>query len=128
MTNTNRPLSPFMMYRPQITSVLSILHRITGVCLSAGILLLVYWLVAVASGPESYALAHALLWSGLGRIFLMGWTFCFYYHLCNGIRHLAWDAGFGFELAQVSVSGWAVVIASSGLTVLTWVMILGGAS
>lgn len=128
MTNANRPLSPFMMYRPQITSVLSILHRITGACLSAGILVLVYWLVAAASGPTSYAAAYDLLQSGIGRIFLIGWTLCFFYHLCNGIRHLAWDAGFGFELPQVSASGWAVVITSSLLTVLTWVMILGGTS
>jgi len=128
MTNTNRPLSPFLMYRPQITSVLSILHRITGVFMSVGILVLVYWLVAAASGAESYASAYRLLTSGLGLVLLFGWTFCFFYHLCNGVRHLAWDAGFGFELPQVSASGWAVVITSSLLTVLTWTMILGGAS
>ena len=128
MTNPNRPLSPFLMYRPQITSVLSILHRITGVVLSVGILVLVYWLVAAASGPASYEAAYELLSSGFGLLLLIGWTFCFFYHLCNGIRHLAWDAGFGFELPQVSASGWAVVIASSVLTAVTWMMILGGSS
>ena len=128
MAKVNRPLSPYLIYRPQITSVLSILHRITGVCLSAGIVLLVYWLVAAASGPESYQAAHGFLTSVLGRLLVMGWTFCFFYHLANGIRHLAWDAGYGFELHQVTITGWSVVTVSLVLTALTWTMILGAAS
>jgi succinate dehydrogenase / fumarate reductase cytochrome b subunit len=123
-----RPLSPHLqVYRPQITSVLSILHRIAGVVLALGIVPLVYWLSAVAGGEEAYARAFATLSSGFGQLLLFGWILAFSYHLLNGIRHLFWDAGLGFELRQVYASGWAVVAGAAVVTVLVW-LALGGVS
>ncbi|MDX1433767.1 MAG: succinate dehydrogenase, cytochrome b556 subunit [Gammaproteobacteria bacterium] len=118
-----RPLSPHLqVYRPQLTSVLSIMHRATGLVLAAGSIVLVYWLLAAASGAEAYATAHSLLASWAGRVIMLGITFSLFYHLCNGIRHLFWDAGKGFELESVYASGWAVVITSVALTLLAWVV------
>ncbi|NIA68243.1 succinate dehydrogenase, cytochrome b556 subunit [Pelagibius litoralis] len=131
MSSSNRPLSPHMqVYRPQITSMLSILHRITGVALAVGTLLLVYWLAAAASGPAAFADAQALIGSIIGRLLLFGWTFALFYHLCNGIRHLFWDAGYGFEIETVSRTGWLVLAAGLALTVISWVLgytMMGGA-
>ena len=119
---TNRPISPHLqVYRPQLTSVLSILHRITGVALAVGTILLVYWLIAAASGPVAFATAEALIGSWIGRILLFGWTFTLYFHLSNGIRHLFWDAGFGFELKTVYASGWTVVALAAVLTLASFV-------
>ena len=119
---TNRPISPHLqVYRPQLTSVLSILHRITGVALAVGTILLVYWLIAAASGPEVFASAEALIGSWLGRILLFGWTFALYFHLTNGIRHLFWDAGFGFELKTVYASGWTAVALAVALTLVSFI-------
>ena len=119
---TNRPISPHLqVYRPQLTSVLSILHRITGVALAIGTILLVYWLIAAASGPEAFASAEALIGSRLGRILLFGWIFALYFHLANGIRHLFWDAGFGFELKTVYASGWTVVALAAILTLISFI-------
>ena len=119
---TNRPISPHLqVYRPQLTSVLSILHRITGVALAVGTILLVYWLIAAASGPEAFASAEALIGSRLGRILLFGWIFALYFHLANGIRHLFWDAGFGFELKTVYASGWTVVALAAVLTLVSFI-------
>lgn len=121
MKSADRPLSPHLgVYRPQLTSVLSITHRITGVVLSASLLLLVYWLWAVASGPEAYASAQALLGSFLGRLVLFAGTLALFFHLCNGIRHLFWDSGRGFEMTTVYASGRAVIIASVVLSVVAW--------
>ena len=118
-----RPLSPHLqVYRPQLTSVLSILHRITGLALASGTLLLVWWLVAAAVGPEAYATASGFIGSWLGLFMLLGWSAALFYHLANGIRHLVWDAGFGFELETVYRSGWAVVIATVALTALAWLI------
>ena len=119
---TNRPLSPHLqIYKPQLTSVLSILHRITGVALSVGTILLVYWLVAAASGPAAFATAAGLIGSWLGRLLLFGWTFALFFHLANGIRHLFWDAGIGFELKTVYASGWTVVALATALTVVSFI-------
>ena len=119
---TNRPISPHLqVYRPQLTSVLSILHRITGVALAVGTILLVYWLIAAASGPEAFASAEAFFGSWLGRILLFGWTFALYFHLTNGIRHLFWDAGFGFELKTVYASGWTAVALAVALTLVSFI-------
>jgi succinate dehydrogenase / fumarate reductase cytochrome b subunit len=119
---TNRPISPHLqVYRPQLTSMLSILHRITGVALAIGTILLVYWLIAAASGPEAFASAEALIGSRLGRILLFGWIFALYFHLANGIRHLFWDAGFGFELKTVYASGWTVVALAAVLTLVSFI-------
>ena len=121
MTDVNRPLSPHLqVYRPQWTSVLSISHRATGVALAFGTLLLVYWLVAAASGPEAFALAQRLIGSIVGQLLLLGWTFALFYHFCNGIRHLFWDAGYGFELRNAYRSGLAVLAGSAVLTLLFW--------
>jgi succinate dehydrogenase / fumarate reductase cytochrome b subunit len=123
MSAANRPLSPHLqVYKPQITSVLSILHRLTGVALAVGTLLLVYWLVAAASGPEAFAAAQDFLGSVVGIVLLFGWSVALYYHLCNGIRHLMWDAGYGFELPDVYRTGWAVVIATAALTLVSWII------
>jgi succinate dehydrogenase / fumarate reductase, cytochrome b subunit len=120
-TTRPRPLSPnVQIYRPQLTSVLSILNRITGIFLSAGAVVLVVWLVAAASGPQAYAPVQAAIASWIGRIVLFGATFAFFLHLCGGIRHLVWDTVHGFELRSVYISGWAVVVASVVLTVAAW--------
>ena len=121
MSVKNRPMAPHLqVYRWQITMVLSILHRATGTVLSLGFLLLVGWLVAAASGVDAYRQIGGLLSSGLGQLILLGISFCFFYHLGNGIRHLAWDAGWGFEIPQVYASGWSVVIFSIVLTGAFW--------
>lgn len=126
MTTTRtrpRPRSPdVQIYKPQLTSVLSIVHRMTGVALSVGSVLLVAWMVAVAAGGESYAMVDSWLRSWLGIVLLVGWTFALFYHLCNGIRHLAWDLDFGFELRSIYLTGWIVVAASVLLTALTWTL------
>ena len=122
MTTQNRPLSPHLqVYRPQLTSMLSITHRLTGVALAIGTLLLVWWLVAAATGPEAYATAQTAISSVIGRLLLFGWTLALFYHLCNGIRHLFWDAGYGYELKSAYASGWAVMAATVALTLLAWV-------
>lgn len=116
-----RPLSPnIQIYRPQLTSVLSIANRITGVVLSACAVALVVWLVAAATGPQAYAPVHGFIRSWVGQVLLFGCTFCFFLHLCGGIRHLVWDAGHGFDLRTIYASGWTVVAVSIILTVLTW--------
>ena len=118
---TNRPLSPHLqIYRPQLTSLLSVTHRATGVFLSFGIPVFLYWLWSVEQGPEAYAEARVLLGSFFGRSLLLMWSFSFYYHTCNGIRHLFWDIGKGLEIEDVYRSGWWVVGMSVGLTVVTW--------
>lgn len=122
MASENRPLSPHLqVYKPQITSVLSILHRTTGVGLGIGTLLLAWWLIAAAAGAEAFETAQAFIGSVIGRILLFGFTIALFYHLSNGIRHLVWDAGYGFELSTVAKSGWAVLIATVVLTLLAWV-------
>lgn len=116
-----RPLSPHLqIYRPQITSILSILHRITGVALSVGTLMLTWWLLAAAAGPDHFATAHGFITSWFGYLLLLGWSVALFYHLANGIRHLAWDAGWGFELPAVYKSGYAVLAATVILTAIAW--------
>ncbi len=123
MATHRRPLSPHLqVYRPQLTSVLSILHRATGIVLSIGTLLLVYWLAAIALGPETHATAQNILGSWFGLLLLFLWSWALFYHLSNGIRHLFWDAGQGFELSTAYQSGYAVVVSSLVLTVLAWVL------
>ena len=113
-----------------MTSVLSILHRIAGVALGLGSLLLVYWVVAAASGPDRVAVAQALIGSWFGYLILFGFTIALFFHLTNGIRHLFWDAGYGFELRSAYASGIAVLAATVVLTSLAWfagIFFLGGA-
>lgn len=117
-----RPLSPNVQnYRPQLTSVLSIVNRITGIILSAGAVVLVIWLIAATTGPQAYAAVQRAIGSWIGQIVLFGCTFAFFLHLCGGIRHLAWDTVHGFELRSIYISGWAVVAASVALTAAAWV-------
>ena len=119
-----RPLSPHLqVYRPQITSTLSILNRATGVALSAGTLLLAWWLVAAASSDAAYATVSAVMRSWLGLLVLFGWTAALWYHFSNGLRHLAWDAGYGYDLPTTHRTGWLVLAATGGLTVLTWIIV-----
>jgi succinate dehydrogenase cytochrome b subunit len=122
-----RPLSPFMFptwYRFQITSALSILHRLTGMALAVGSILLAWWLVAVAAGGQVFAATHDFLISPIGLLLLFGWSVAFFYHLCNGIRHLAWDAGYGFEISDAYRSGYAVLAATVLLTALALLFVL----
>ena len=119
----NRPLSPHLqVYRPQITSVLSITHRATGIVLSLGTVLLVLWVMAAAAGPDTYAIAQACAGSWLGYLFLFGYSASLFYHLLNGIRHLFWDAGYGFELETVTRTGWAVLVGTVVLTAMAWIL------
>ena len=122
MAGHNRPMSPHLqVYKPQLTSVLSILHRGTGIALAVGTLLLVWWLFAAATGERAFADVQAFMGSWLGRLLLLGWSYALFYHMCNGIRHLFWDAGKGFDLEIVYRSGWVVVIGSMGLTAAAWI-------
>lgn len=119
---TNRPLSPHLqIYKPQITSVMSILHRITGGALAAGSILIAYWLWAAAYRPEAYeCITKCSTASWFARAFLIAWSGAFYYHLLNGVRHLFWDAGSGFELGAVTRSGWIVLCGTAFLMAITW--------
>jgi len=120
---SGRPLSPHLqIYRPQITSVLSILHRMTGVALAFGTLWLTWYLVALATGPDQFALVQAFSGSIIGRLLLLGFTWALVYHLLNGIRHLAWDMGWGFSLPVMARTGWLVVVFSFLLTVGAWAL------
>lgn len=122
MTGHGRPLSPHLqVYRWQITSVLSILHRLTGIALAVGTLVLVYWLIAAAMGAAEFATAQACIGSVLGRVLLFGWSLALFYHLANGIRHLFWDMGVGFELTTVTRGGWAVLLLALALTLAAWI-------
>lgn len=122
MRTDPRPLSPHLqIYRPQLTSVLSITHRATGIALSAGTLLLVWWLVAAANGPEAYDNVQRFLGSWIGLVLLFGWSLALFYHLCNGLRHLWWDTGRGLDLPSVYASGWAVLAATAVLTAIAWI-------
>jgi succinate dehydrogenase / fumarate reductase, cytochrome b subunit len=118
-----RPVSPHLqIYRWSIGQTLSILHRITGAALALGLIALAYWLVSLADGPHSYAAAMRILESPIGLLFLLGWTFAFTFHLLNGVRHLFWDAGRGFERTARHTSGWFAVLGAIALTlcVLAW--------
>lgn len=106
----SRPLSPHLqIYRPQITSVLSITHRMTGLALSIGIAFFVWWLVAAAAGPEAYAVFSAFCGSGFGQFLLFGWSLCLFYHLASGIRHLFWDIGLFLDLKGAYATGYLVL-------------------
>lgn len=125
MTPAPRPLSPHLqIYKPQLTSVLSITHRLAGIVLSVGSLFLVWWLVAAASSNAAFAAAQSFWGSWFGILLLVGWTFALFFHLANGIRHLVWDAGYGFGLREAYLSGWIVLAASAALTLVAWIAAL----
>lgn len=122
MTPAERPLSPHLqIYKPQLTSVLSITHRATGIALTIGTPLLVWWLVAAATSESAFAAASWFFGTWFGLLLLFGWSFAFFFHLCNGIRHLVWDTGYGFELRTTYATGWTVVAASGVLTVVAFI-------
>ena len=122
MMSDRRPLSPHLqIYRWQLTSVLSILHRAAGITLSTGMILLVWWLVSAAQGLETYRGMQWFLSSWLGLIMLFGWSLALFYHLCNGIRHLWWDTGRGLELPSVYAGGRAVLAGTAVLTAIAWI-------
>ena len=122
MAQSDRPLSPHLqVYKWQITMVMSIVHRITGVGLGLGTLLLAYWVMAAAAGPVPFGTAQDLIGSWLGRLVLLGFTWSLVYHFLNGIRHLFWDIGKGFELRVLNASGWTVIVLSVVITVLMWI-------
>src|SRR5438270_12265248 len=127
MPSPARPLSPHLqIYRWQIGNTLSILHRVTGAALAIGMAALAYWLVALAAGDAAYGSAMRVLWSPLGILLLAVWTFSFNYHLLNGIRHLFWDAGYGFERTQRHLSGWLAVVGALALTGCVWLIVWHG--
>lgn len=118
-----RPLSPHLqIYRIQITSLLSILHRGTGIVLYGGGLFLAAWLIVLSTGPENYETLQRLILHPIGLVMLVGFSFSFFYHLCNGIRHLCWDAGVGYDMKTVRLTGWIVVISSFFLTGVSGVL------
>jgi succinate dehydrogenase / fumarate reductase cytochrome b subunit len=116
-----RPLSPHLqIYRPMLTMVMSILHRITGAALYAGTLLLVWWLVAGATGPAAFATAQAFLGSWFGKLILFGYTWALMHHMLGGIRHFIWDTGRGFGVSERELLAKATIGGSCVLTVLIW--------
>lgn len=117
-----RPLSPHLqIYRPQITSVLSIMNRVTGLAASAGTLLLVWWLAAAATGPQAFDRVQWFIGTPVGLFMLFGWTASLFYHFFGGLRHLAWDAGWGYELDKTHMTGWAAIIATAVSTLAVWI-------
>ena len=120
-----RPLSPHLhVYRLQLTSVLSILHRGTGLFLVFGTLAIVFWMIALALGHSIFASYQTWLGSLVGKVLLVGWTFSLFYHWANGIRHLLWDAGWFYEIERVYITGWVVVSISVTLTALLWLSVV----
>lgn len=127
MAADNRPLSPHLqVYRPQWTSVLSILHRATGVGISIGAVYVAWWLTAAASGGDYYETFNGFAGSIFGNLLFMGFTFSLFYHLCNGLRHLAWDMGRNLELEDAYKSGLIVVACACALTAIAWIAALAG--
>ncbi len=121
MAGENRPLSPHLqVYKPQLTSFISITHRGAGVFLSLGAIVLSCWLLSIALGPESYNMLQTHISNWYGQLLLLAFVFSFYFHLSNGIRHLFWDMGKGFEICTAYKSGYTVIAASIILTALTW--------
>ena len=123
MSNTERPLSPHLtIYRWPITMTLSILHRATGVAMTAGLVVLAAWLVSAASGSGDYDQFVTLMSTLAGRLLLVGWSFAFFFHLANGIRHFVWDTGRGFEKRKASASAWFVLVTAIVATALLWMV------
>jgi len=124
MTSQPRPLSPHLqIYRLPLVAILSITHRLTGVALAVGTILLAFWLGGGAYSPDAYVRVSAFLGSWFGYLLLFGWSVALYYHLCNGIRHLFWDVGRGFELVEAHRTGYMVLAATVSLTAATWIVV-----
>lgn len=121
MPQSSRPLSPHLfIYKPEVTMVMSIMHRITGVALIAGTVLLVWWLVAAAAGGGALELVHVVLGSWFGQLVLFGFTWALFHHLLGGLRHFVWDMGGGFSRAARFGFAWATLVGGLVLTVLVW--------
>jgi succinate dehydrogenase / fumarate reductase cytochrome b subunit len=124
MAQAKRPLSPHIqIYRWPLTMALSIVHRVTGTGLALGLILVTWWLLALASGPEAFATIQAVMGSWFGILILVLWTLAVYFHLGNGVRHLIWDAGYGYDLNVARNSGIAVLVFAGVMTILTWLVI-----
>ncbi|HEV7778606.1 MAG TPA: succinate dehydrogenase, cytochrome b556 subunit [Luteibacter sp.] len=127
MAQTGRPLSPHLqVYKWQVQMVSSILHRATGIALAVGSLLVIWGIVALATGEDAFGSFKACAGSPIGLILLVGWTWALFFHLVNGIRHLVQDAGAGYEIKQFVFSSWLSVILSLVLTVLVWAYVFAG--
>ena len=123
MATTKRPLSPHLqIYKWGPHMALSILHRASGVALGGGTLLLAWWLIALASGPDAYDQFQICMSSLVGKAALMGFTLALMLHLCNGIRHLFWDMGMGFDVETTARANWLVFLGTAVLTALSWVI------
>ncbi len=123
VTRRQRPLSPHLgIYRPMLTMMMSIAHRITGIALYAGTLLLAWYLIAAASGPDAFATAAWFLGSWLGLLILFGFTWALFHHLLGGIRHFVWDAGYGMDHPEREWLAQATLYGGIGLTVLVWIL------
>lgn len=123
--NTKRPLSPHLqIYTPLINMVMSILHRITGVALYFGTLLLAWWLVAAATGPEYFDYVSGIMGSIPGRVVLFGYTWALIHHMLGGVRHFIWDLGHGFDLKTIDLLSWGTIILSVAVTALIWLIAL----
>ncbi len=119
--NQNRPLSPHLqVYRPQMTSVMSILHRMTGFALAVGMVMIVWLLLAAATGPAAYETFRWFVMTPVGQLMLFGWSVALFYHMCNGVRHLFWGMGYLFKLENAYRAGYAVLAATVLLTGLVW--------
>ncbi len=122
-----RPLSPHLMiYKPQLTSIMSITHRATGTALALGSLMVVWWIVALATGAGYYNFVQSILTSWFGQLVLFGFTVAVFYHLSNGIRHLFWDFGYNLTIEGVHRSGYMVLASTVILTALTWALVILG--
>lgn len=124
----DRPLSPFLTYRWTLTMAMSIVHRITGIGLYVGTLLMAWWLIATASGPGAYANIQGFTSSWIGRVIVFGYTWALMHHLFSGIRHLVWDLGYGFSPTERESLTWAALFAGIAATVLIWIIayLVGG--
>jgi len=119
----NRPLSPHLsIYRPMLTMLMSIAHRITGFGNAVGFLLPAWWLVAIAAGPEQYAIASSFFSNIVGRTLLFLFSWSLIHHLLGGIRHLIWDTGHGLDKVSIEIFAWATIIGSTVLTILVWIV------
>ncbi len=120
---TQRPMSPHLqIYSPLINMMMSIVHRITGMALYFGTILLAFYLVSAASGPEAFAYASWLFSTPIGLLILFGYTWVLFHHMLGGVRHMIWDTGRGFDLDTVDKLCWGSLIASISLTILVWVV------
>ena len=120
----NRPLSPHLqVYRPQVTSITSILTRITGNALIVGALLVTWWFLAAAAGPDAFEVANGVLTSWFGKLVFLGSIWALWYHTLAGIRHLIWDAGRGLDIVSAERLGWGCIIGSVVLTLLTIIVL-----